>query len=211
MAPVVLPDLHRGLAVTDTVDDRQQRLSLLRLLIDAGAEFDAFDGYEALDPVILASEARNLRMLRALISQGAPILKEYPSQTALHALARSDTHESQDLEEIVDLLVAAGLALDVHDSEGETPLCHAIRDNDLTFVRLLIERGADVNVETRSGDTPVLLAVGTANPAMVRMLMESGADPEVTGNLGLTAIELAERVGADEIAAYLRDPNVDDE
>lgn len=193
---------------TDSTEEA--RLRILRLLIDAGAKFDAFDGYEALDPVILASQARNLRMLQALISQGAPVLKEYPSQTALHVLAEADTQRSDDLQEILDLLVAAGLAIDVCDSESETPLCHATRNNDLTLVGLLIERGADVNVETRSGDTPILLAVRTGNPAVVKMLMERGADPEVTGNLGLTAIELAERVGADEIAAYLRDINVED-
>ena len=48
--------------------------------------------------------------------------------------------------------------IDVTDSEGRTPLMHAVHNNQLQAVKMLAESGANVNV-TANGDFPILMAL----------------------------------------------------
>src|SRR5437588_11860946 len=41
------------------------------------------------------------------------------------------------------------------DRSGLTPLHHAVKNNEINFIRFLIEAGADVNAKDNNGNTPL--------------------------------------------------------
>jgi ankyrin repeat protein len=72
-------------------------------------------------------------------------------------------------------LLAAGINVDVKDSNGGTPLGHAAWFGHVETVKLLIEKGADVNAKKLDGATPVALATYNKHPEVVEILKKAGA------------------------------------
>ncbi len=48
-----------------------------------------------------------------------------------------------------------GLDINEKDSEGGTPLIHAIGAGDLATVRAIVKSGADINICTPDGNSPL--------------------------------------------------------
>jgi ankyrin repeat protein len=61
--------------------------------------------------------------------------------------------------EAVRLLLEGGARPDVPDSDGSTPLAHAVWHGQLEAVRVLLEGGADPNLAASDGNTPLTHAV----------------------------------------------------
>jgi ankyrin repeat protein len=164
--------------------------SLLELLLDSGANPDAFADF---DPMRL---------------QEFPVHRYLISPTALAPLHLATIQVNL---EMAKLLIAKGANVNSKDGYGLTPLMHAIATQDDKLTKLLLENGADVNVwvdkvasagvcrdlesdkhnwqlceniksemrqvflnATRSGG-PVVLAAAQGNLLLVRQLIEKGA------------------------------------
>jgi ankyrin repeat protein len=66
-------------------------------------------------------------------------------------------------EEIVRLLLDRGADIDSKDSEKQSLLFRACRNQyHLSVVKLLLERGANVNHKTKVGGTPLFAAIESA-------------------------------------------------
>lgn len=135
-------------------------------------------------------------------------------------------------EDLVDVVLAAGPELDVHDaaavgdgerlktlvdgdpglvralaSDGFAPLHLAAFFRQPHAVRLLLERGADVNVPAanESRVTPLHSAAAAGDRDCVRMLLAAGADPNARQRGDFVPLHAANAAGDREMADLLRE------
>ena len=123
-------------------------------------------------------------------------------------------HMARTLDEVLqstsDVLFPADIgkrrvAIDSHDSDGDTPLHVMAWRNDLEAVELLISAGADVNAIGDMGETPLHVAISQENVAMARALLKAGARDDIRSEFGSTPREKAARQGETMAALFARD------
>ncbi len=100
-------------------------------------------------------------------------------------------------------------ALNLLDSEGETPLFKAVRTYDENTFKALLEAGADVNLKTESGDTPLAWAASSGNFDFVKALLAAGADVNMTDSSGKTPLMQAVSSGDEKIVKLLLEAGSD--
>jgi ankyrin repeat protein len=72
--------------------------------------------------------------------------------------------------------------INVQDEDGNTPLFHAINNEDLKIVEFLIDNGANISIENNSGQTPLLVATEVNNIDIIKTLVNNGAEVNVRDN-----------------------------
>lgn len=161
-------------------------LSVIQMLLDAGAEVNVLDCYNE-TPLRAASGIGNIEVVKVLLKAGAdPNLLGNGTRSALFEAALKGHGR------VVQALLQAGARVDAatlgcrirsfpvftsgyEDAEGVTPLIAAAEGGYLQAVRLLVEAGADLNRPDASGFTPLMGAARSGNAGMVRFLLERGA------------------------------------
>jgi ankyrin repeat protein len=132
-------------------DSSRPNLELLRLLIDGGANINAWYKWDT--ALFNASSRGHEEVVRLLLDQGAAInAKGGDSETALMEATRNGHLE------VVKLLLDYGADLNNKDTNDETPLIMASKRGNLEMVELLLKKRA---VENKYKD--VVLALGTAS------------------------------------------------
>jgi uncharacterized protein len=102
----------------------------------------------------------------------------------------------------VELLLAAGAAVDARDAKQATALAGVAFKDELAIARRLIAAGAAVDAADAAGHTPLMFAVMFGRKAMVDLLLEAGANPALPDAEGRTALDLAS--GQTDPAIYER-------
>jgi ankyrin repeat protein len=150
-----------------------RREAVVRLLIEAGADLSAHDGY-------VLHYAGEVPGNKAIVS----LLIQYG---ALDAHVRPTDDLSRQFLAAVFLADAARVRalLSRHprlattpDGRGNQPIHHAARNGDTQVVRLLIEHGADVNAPNMRGHTVLYCAGGHGHLDATRVLLEAEADAD---------------------------------
>ncbi len=177
---------------------RQSRVSIVQLLLRAGAEVNAADEY-GVTPLQAAAGSGNTDLAKLLLDAGARAnaggrqTRSALFEAALHGHAR-----------IVQALLDAGADVDAAtvgsrmrafplstfglvDADGVTPLIVAAENGHLDVVRLLADAGADVNRADAIGFTALMGAARAGHAGMVRFLLERGARPGAADASGKTA------------------------
>jgi ankyrin repeat protein len=144
-------------------------LDAMRLLIDAGVDVNAQNGFGSTALMWSVSDPAKVRLL---LDHGAQVNTVAKSgRTAL--IIAAFTNPSADM---VRLLLAKGAKVDVMDQRHVTPLNAATFGNDTATVRLLLEAGADMETaDTFIGLTPLMNAAGNRNVEVVKLLVAKGA------------------------------------
>ena len=121
----------------------------VRLLIEAGADFERRDDY-GLDPLIYAAKGGHVGCVRLLIELGASPNAEYYIDESPLFLAS----ERRNVE-CVRLLIAANAKLDfrVDELNGFTALMQACEKGHVECVRLLVKAGAALDIRDNEGKT----------------------------------------------------------
>ena len=89
-------------------------------------------------------------------------------------------------------LIDAGVAPDVADARGLSPLHHAAGNGRTACVELLLAAGADPNrANHAAGLTPLHGAALGGHVECLRLLLEKGGDPDRCDNHGLTPLTRA--------------------
>jgi ankyrin repeat protein len=144
---------------------------VVRLLIEAGADLSAHDGY-------VMHYAGEVPHNKAIVS----LLVQYG---ALDAHVRPTDDLSRQFLAAVFLGDAARMRalLERHprlstqcDGRGDQPILHAARNGDTEIVRLLLDHGADPNTVNDRGHTALYCAGGHGHLETLKLLLERGAD-----------------------------------
>ena len=183
---------------------------MVRLLVEAGADVNAAEGFGGNTPLHEAVEQGDAEIVKILVAAGADVNAEgYFDRTPLSLAAE------EGATEIMQILLGSGPDADTpasgEDKEaastpsiGSEALYTAIEKGDVAMVRLLVEAGADVNAaEGFGGNTPLHEAVEQGDAEIVKILVEAGADVEAKGYFDRTPLSLAAEEGATEILRIL--------
>ena len=155
-----------------------RREDVVRLLLEAGADLAAHDGYV----LHYAGEVPNNKAIVSLLVQyGALDAHVRPtddlSRQFLAAVFVADTGRVRSL-----LARHPHLAI-TPDGRGDQPIHHASRNGDTEIVRLLIEHGADVNAKNTRGHTVLYCAGGHGHLDCLLLLLKAGADRDAQKSL----------------------------
>lgn len=143
---------------------------VVRLLIEAGADLAAHDGYV----LHYAGEVpQNKAIVTLLIQYGALDAHVRPtddlSRQLLAAVFLADSARVRSLLDRHPRLSTA------HDGRGDQPIHHAARNGDTEIVRLLIEHGAPVDATNTRGHTVLYCAGGHGHLETLQLLLNNGA------------------------------------
>ncbi len=185
-------------------------VEMVRILVEAGADINAADGFGGNTPLHEAVEQGDAEIVRILVAAGADVHAEgYFDRTPLTLAAE------EGATEILQILLGTGPDADTsvggEDKEavstpsvGSEALYTAIEKGDVEMVRLLVEAGADINAaEGFGGNTPLHEAVKKGDLEIVKILVAAGADVEAKGYFDRTPLSLAAEEGATEIMRIL--------
>lgn len=154
----------------------------------------------------------DLQRIRAVLGTGLDMgYRDSYGLGPIHWFAY-DPAEGLPLEATLDLLLAAGAAVDAPgDEDGRSPLMMAAGNEGYEIATLLLARGADVNFRTvgregdeAAGETALMMAARDGDVRMVRLLLDAGADRTARDAEGRTAADWAAEYDYLELAESLR-------
>jgi len=90
-------------------------------------------------------------------------------------------------QKTVEVLLKNGADVNVHATDGSTPLEY-VAEGSPSIVRLLLDHGADVNARNNEGDTPLIALMPSARPEIVQILLEHGANVNAHNKDGETPL-----------------------
>ena len=106
--------------------------------------------------------------------------------------------------EIFEHLVAKGIAIDLEDNEGVTPLYMTVRFQNKVLFDRLVELLPDTIWKKKYGGLLFEKAILNRDLTFVQKLFASGVALDVVNTKGSTPLEIALRVEADSIANWLK-------
>ncbi|KJE91761.1 muscle ankyrin repeat protein 3 [Capsaspora owczarzaki ATCC 30864] len=98
-------------------------------------------------------------------------------------------------DDIVEVLVKCGAAVNMRNAHGHTPLHFACQYNHKVAVAKLLNASAKFNVKDRNGNTPLHFCAGNGHVECAELLLEKGASVNVPNKRGDTALHTASRWG----------------
>jgi len=185
--------------------DLPKRIEIIRLLLEAGANPDKFDG-SGDHALMYAIDSSDVEGARALIAGGANVNQcsssgDTPLMYAILEIHRDDRAGYNPSLDMLRLLVSNGADVNhaVVSKENTpyygtlvSPLWVAVWLNFVIVTRALLEAGADANFTSDvDGNTVLMMAAETGHKRCVEALLEFGADIHKTNNEGRTALQLA--------------------
>lgn len=172
-------------------------LAVVRLLCNHGADVNATTRWGE-SPIHWAGSAA---VADYLLSVGAKLTQESSGveqwlrgKTALHsAVVRRHI-------EVIQVLLVAGISVDVRDDFRLTPLHYAVSWGYPDVAKCLLDHGADVNAESRGRETPLHQA---SNRQVAEVLIRAGADIEVVARTKRTPLLSAASENRADVVSFL--------
>ncbi len=183
-------------------------VDLMEFLIGKGANVNgASDNPNDRDTVLIgaASGCKKEAVEETLRYHPHVNAQDFNGNSALSRFLSSCTHATAgaDIEGTFELLVAAGVNVNLKNDQGQTPIFSACWDD--RAVALLAQAGAHLNVKDKLGQTPLMHCV---TPDFAKAMIAAGADLSVRNRDGQTPAEAARGMGntplADVLDAALR-------
>lgn len=146
---------------------------------------------------------------KLLLNAGADVYNRDSSfqRTALHHLC----HGRNATVECVELLVAAGLDVDIRDIHSETPLLVAVFRNHTAVAEKLIELGANVNLENLpSNDNAIRFAIWHNRSEIIPLLLLKGANYRTINSNGRNIAHTAATSANTSVIKILANANLKD-
>jgi ankyrin repeat protein len=205
------------------------RLSIVRLLLDAGADPNLQDTWKSMPPKGTALEVAcsrgHLEITKLLVERRADVNKAGywpPLKSACSygraAIVRYLLSQGAGWEpsyvllaarstsvETLRELVSVGAAVNYQTSDGETPLHLAAVQKSPSMAEALIKAGAKLNVQCkRWKETPLHRAAARGRAEVVKVLLQAGADLTLRNCKGKTAEQWARALQQKTVADLIR-------
>jgi cytohesin len=186
--------LHIAVESCGTPHAGRVHAKVVRVLLDAGADTAAMDGYER-TPLQIATEAGDHEVVSMLLGAGAKTsvtsISDDDNYTPLHLAT------ARDFPKVVKMLLDARADTEARDRDERTPLYIAIQDEDaastLQMVKMLLDAGAKTKTTNRADNryTPLHIASERGDDELVEMLLGAGANVAATDDSYNTPLHLA--------------------
>jgi ankyrin repeat protein len=173
-------------------------------LIAHGANLSHEDK-EGQNPLIFAA-GKKILWVQKLLTARAPITSKLGRTTALH-----NALESPDAQNIILLLLKAGLPIESRNNGGLTPLMVAAQRKHLLIEFLVTSCKASLELEGSNQNRSIHYAAQAGNADAVEILIKLGADPTVKNRLQATPFALAYEKGHKSVLKILRPYFSDDD
>ena len=204
------PSLH--VVLRGIYDFEQDRISVVRLLLEHGADVHAQDKVHT-TPLQLASCNGMAEIARVLLDAGAAAnSKGLNGRSPLHAAVGGGHSPLIDHYVLIaKLLLERGADVDVPDDDGRTSLHLASYFGKVEMALALLNAGAYTNAKDREGQTPLHVVVTSQYPdesegdrvSIVQLLLDHGADTNAKDNNHATPLYLASFHERTEVTALL--------
>ena len=109
-----------------------------------------------------------------------------------------------DKTEVFEHLVKQGIAVNLEDKEGATPLYMTVRFQNITLFNRLVELLKGPQWKKKYGGLLFEKAILNRDLKFVQLLVQNGVALDVTNKRGSTPLEIAMRIGADSITQWLK-------
>ncbi len=167
---------------------------MLKLAEQCGLIMTGADGHHLL---ALASKFDDIPCMQMLINHGASI--DWTSEICLSMLNGAANHGKLAS---LQFLLAANPPVNVHDSDGGTPLMNAAKSGQLAAMKLLIAYKVNVNDSDKDHTTALHYAAKGGHTNCAALLLEHGASVNVTSKphpkKQTTPLHYAARAGSAE-------------
>ena len=162
-----------------------RQLEIVRQLLKSGADPNLRDR-NGRSTAEIAIEADSAEIVEVLLKGGADfnVRDAYGSSMVLRTVESG----SESMYEIVAAFGRHGVNMNL-GTASQTPLYHAIEQNDTKMAKLLLEAGADPSLATENGGSPLVSAL--SKPEMLNLLLKAGADPNGVDRYGDPVLFLA--------------------
>lgn len=162
-----------------------QNEKCMSILMAYGANPNLLDD-NSLTPALVCAKGNFVEGLAVLIADDADLSKASASgDTCLHICGQI---RSPAVSRTIHILKNAGIALNVMNNDGYSPLHVHIRKKRTDGVRALIQAGCDVNGLSKGDKTPLMTACDKGHLEAVRMLILAGADVNIESSSKHTAL-----------------------
>ncbi|KAG2176715.1 hypothetical protein INT44_007379 [Umbelopsis vinacea] len=170
-------------------------LGLVSLLLSEGAAIDAQDNHWE-TPLCYAVIHGSKEVSAFLLSKDADINSERQSKVLIYAAKGGH-------EEVVELLLNAGCAIDIQDIFERTALHYAAKGGHEKVVALLLRKGAAVDARTEVGETALHFASENGHLEVFSLLLNGGANVHTIAGGSGTSLHCAAKNGHQDIVAQL--------
>ena len=100
----------------------------------------------------------------------------------LNLALRNPNLSSDEVVEVVGILLDRGARVNAMDAKGDTALICAARAGHVEAARVLIDAGADVDMVNMKGESAFSLALARADTPLADLLLEQGAQRDTRNN-----------------------------
>jgi hypothetical protein len=183
--------------------------SLVRLLIEHGAELDWRDPERRQSAMEAACTKGDIGIVKLLLDSGAdPSLRHYIRPYPIQCAAMMG--HTNIVESLIDAGASADTCTGRPDGGSFPPLQLAVRGDHEETAKLLITKGAKINIRIGRMHTALEEAVRSDHLWAVKMLLASGAMvfAPVSELVRCPALPMARRLGREEMCKLLKDQPV---
>ena len=181
-------------------------VEVLRALLNAGADINVKDSKYRI-PLCYAEAEFPEALAKFVLDRTSGLevttkLRQISEATPLHYAA------ADGQEEVVQVLLDAGVKVDPEMIPGTTPLHMAAENGYAGIVHLLIKGGANANKYAHQR-TPLHMAVLANSAEVVQVLLEAGANTKVKDGGQLTLLHRAAEKGCEKIVRLFLNAGLD--
>lgn len=172
-------------------------LEIARLLLDRGADVNAFNERWLWRPVHEAAAQGHTKIVRLLIERGADLsVTNHEGLTPLFMAAQGGHTET------IRLLLEHGATVDARGPGGWTLMHMAAIRGDAALAEAMLAKGVKAGATSDDGRTPLFWS---ASRPVAELLIGKGADVNARDNFGRRPLHLAAMFGRTNVAAALMD------
>lgn len=180
------------------------RSEVIEFLITKGANINIANSY-ADTALTMAAVGGDIAAVRFLLDAGADVNVRGYDGSILHRIDTIETGIPLDTwSAIIDMLLDAGLDIEIQGQWSEPPLHSAAYKGDMDMASLLIARGANVHALCENGTTPLDQACEAGSLAIVKLLVSHGAEIN-TQSGSCHGLDSAVRHGDLDLVTFLLD------